>query len=134
MDASATRSQLHASSFSTQQPRALRKADPRTGIIPNQPLSSTPFLVPYSPTQPTRHQTRRDTGSALLVEGTGKVGRRGSVCGEVDAGGSPMPGGGGNRVVRFDGVLKLILVPSRNDLKELSPELWYREEDYLEFR
>lgn len=52
----------------------------------------------------------------------------------VDVAGSPRPGGGGSRVVRFDAVLKLILVPSRNDLKELSPELWYSEEDYLEFR
>ncbi|CAM9766490.1 unnamed protein product [Ectocarpus sp. 13 AM-2016] len=39
------------------------------------------------------------------------------------------------RAVRFDRVVKLILVPSRLDLSAgLSDELWWNEDDYLQFR
>lgn len=37
-------------------------------------------------------------------------------------------------MVRFDSVVKLILVPTRNDLDGLSTDLWWREEDYAQFR
>lgn len=39
------------------------------------------------------------------------------------------------RAVRFDSVVKMILVPSRLDLSDrLSDELWWNDEDYLQFR
>lgn len=40
------------------------------------------------------------------------------------------------RAVRFEPVVKLILVPSRHDLGDarLSEELWWSEDDYLQFR
>ena len=37
-------------------------------------------------------------------------------------------------MVRFDSVVKLILVPTRIDLDGLSTDLWWREEDYAQFR
>lgn len=40
----------------------------------------------------------------------------------------------GGRAVRFDSVVKLILVPARRDLDGLSEDLWWQEEDYLQFR
>lgn len=39
-----------------------------------------------------------------------------------------------SRAVRFDSVVKIILVPTRSDLGGLSEDLWWREEDYLQFR
>ena len=42
--------------------------------------------------------------------------------------------GGDIPTVRFNSVVKLILVPSRNDLHGLSTDLWWREEDYAQFR
>lgn len=40
-----------------------------------------------------------------------------------------------SRAVRFDSVVKMILVPSRLDLSDgLSDELWWNDEDYLRFR
>lgn len=37
--------------------------------------------------------------------------------------------------VRFDSVVQLILVPSRRDMSaDLSQELWWNQEDYLQFR
>lgn len=38
------------------------------------------------------------------------------------------------RAVHFDLVLELYLVPSRKDLGGLRNELWWQEEDYLQFR
>lgn len=38
------------------------------------------------------------------------------------------------RAVRFDCVVKLILVPSRKDLVRISADLWWQKEDYLQFR
>lgn len=41
----------------------------------------------------------------------------------------------GGRAVRFDSVVKMILVPCRLDLSDgLSDELWWNGEDYLQFR
>lgn len=38
------------------------------------------------------------------------------------------------REVRFDSVVKMILVPTRTDLGELAKDLWWQEEEYLQFR
>lgn len=38
------------------------------------------------------------------------------------------------RAVRFDPVVKMILVPTRADLGGLSEHLWWRREDFLQFR
>lgn len=38
------------------------------------------------------------------------------------------------RMVRFNSVVKLILVPTRSDLDGLSTDLWWREEDFEQFR
>lgn len=81
------------------------------------------LLVPVTPPRPTQHDNRSGLSSSMV--------RDGSVHGEAEAPVEPIAG---NRAVRFDSVLKLILVPSRSDLGGLRSDLWYGEEDYLEFR
>lgn len=39
-----------------------------------------------------------------------------------------------SRAVRFDSVIKLVLVPARSDLGERTKDLWWQEEDYFQFR
>lgn len=57
--------------------------------------------------------------------GVGLGGSRRAASSPIDRG----------RAVRFDPVVKLILVPSRLDLGDgLSDELWWNEDDYLQFR
>ncbi|CAM9529535.1 unnamed protein product [Scytosiphon promiscuus] len=65
------------------------------------------------------------------------------LCREAAGGGRARPSVGGEggpsdrgRAVRFEPVVKLILVPSRLDLGDarLSEELWWNDDDYLQFR
>ncbi len=97
---------------------------------------TTPLFGSGSGPLPNRRSEARPSSTLLLLPGRtgGNVWSSGSnnSSGNRRAAGSPREDG---RVVRFDSVVQLILVPSRRDLSDgLSEELWWSKEDYLQFR
>lgn len=89
--------------------------------------SSLPF--PFTPERSAQRQGPKaslllDAHRVPIIEERGSRSQQKTVTGRVQ----------NSRAVRFDSVLQLILVPSRSDLKGLRSDLWYEEEDYLQFR
>lgn len=84
------------------------------------------MVIPGAASQSHRHQTQ--TGTPRSPRGLGES--------ENDKGGRGVRTAGGRsiRAVRFDFVLALYLVPSRKDLSGMRADLWWQEEDYVQFR
>lgn len=121
--ARATSTRSNPSYGQAQQHHAQEKSEPRV-------TRPSPLSVPLTSPRPTQRENRRGISSSMMREASSPI-RVERQDGDAEV---PVADIAVHRAVRFDSVLKLILVPSRRDLKGLRSELWYREEDYLEFR
>ncbi|CAN0401319.1 unnamed protein product, partial [Ectocarpus sp. 8 AP-2014] len=98
-----------------------------------QPSSSRRLLLSPAGRRPPDDQRGAQHAAAAAAGGAGvEFVSNKRAAGGLAAGGLAADHG---RAVRFDRVVKLILVPSRLDLSAgLSDELWWNEDDYLQFR
>eukprot|EP00752_Nemacystus_decipiens_P002433 g2290.t1 len=102
---------------------------------PEALTSNEPPLGSRSPL-PRRQGATRPPSTLLLLPGRPAGGWRGGGSSNSSSS-RPVAGGRSDAQgrVRFHSVVQLILVPSRKDMdSDLSQELWWNQEDYLQFR